>query len=299
MAVTSCTFIPEGWTGSQEIKDGSSYAILHRICCNDSSDGPKTAIDGGKVIGPDTLPLTFQVYRIGNDVDLGAVMKRRSILRRESTHAGCNWYIQSFFEPPGELEEGDIDDNPVARPAKYWLEWAHDMTETKEDVHGNKILNKCRRPYPEPVEVPIQIPVLCARRNLASFGLVLSQAMMYVDAVNANTFWGAPARQAKVESITCAEMESENGVYFYPTVYRIQFNPMTWDIRKTEEGFQHYNQIVDGQPDKLIDAEDDEGNRVSQPVTLKSNGLRQVAGEEPVITPWQCNRIVSFAQLLI
>lgn len=298
MTVTACHFVPAAWRSTLNVeRQERQIFTTHRIECNSRNDGPLSAEVQALSATPDPLPTAYEPYSQGNDAAAGLRMMNRQLSAPTLVNAGLHYYCTSTFRSPGAFEEGDTEENPLLRPVKYWLEWAHDVQEVYHDRDGTTILNFAKRPYPEEITLPVHTPILCARLNIATVWEGLTLAQTYVDAVNSDTWYGAPPRYAKCESITTGQPLQENDYTYYECVIRVHFLYRTWDIRKIEEGWEFLQTVLD---DSLTAAIDGNGNPAAAPVKLRPSGTRITDPDAtPYVTTWRVNREVPFAGLPI
>ena len=122
---------------------------------------------------------------------------------------------------------------------------------------------------------------------MPSLAAVLSLASIYRNAINTDYFYGVSPKYAKVESITCGEMETEDGQAFFPTVFRIQVADRPWYITKKEEGYANYENVADGVPDRLQVASDFTGTGYAEPILLSADGEEADITQDPIYTTWR------------
>ena len=285
MTVQSCARMREGWSGSGTITGGNQYTVSYLVETNDKDDGPLTIVNQAQSIGPHTIPTQFSTYSIGNDLDNTVVHTQRSSRKIKDIATGALWQIDCQFERPGTHELNDLNP-PLSRPTKYRLEWAQFSYVASYDIFGNPIVNKAGQTYPEQIVIDDARPVFVAEKPMPSLAAVLSLASMYRNAINTDTFYGASPRHAKVESITCGEMETENGQAFFPTVFRIQIADFPWYVTRKEEGYAKQN-LTDGVPDRLQVASDFAGMGYAEPILLNADGEELAITEDPIYTTWR------------
>ena len=285
MTVQTCARMREAWTGSGTITGGNRYMLSYLVETDDKGDGPLTIVQQAQNVGPHTIPSLFDTYSIGNDLDSTVVHTQRSSRKIKDIATGALWQIDCQFERPGTKEQNDLHP-PLQRPTKYRLEWAQFSWKPAYDVFGNPIKNLANQDYPEPIVIDDARPVFVAEKAMPSLSAVLSLAAVYRNAVNTDAFYGTLPRHAKVESITCGEMETEEGQSFYPTVFRIQIADRPWDFVKREIGYAKIN-LADGIPDTLQVASDFTGMGHAEPIDLNADGEEKAITDDPIYTSWR------------
>ena len=192
-------------------------------------------------------------------------------------------------------EKGDSsqqDQNPLNRPAIIvWgsrkLQKVVERCSKMDNMSAQQLapggtaflLNSAGDPFDPPITIEDTLPTLTIIRNEATFDPGLP--VQYHDAVNIDTFWGAPPYCAKIESIT-GRSNTQNNMSFYEVTYEIHFtrwNPPVekgWLIQVCDRGFyagvgQNRHRIV-----SPLD-----GTAVVSPAQLDGNG-----NENPNNTPF-------------
>jgi len=289
MTVQSCHQMRDGaWSGSGTITGGNRYQVSYLVETNDSLDGPLQIVTQAEVATPDPIPGKYVTYAIGNDFDNTVVHKQRSSRKLKDITTGALWQVDCVFERPGVDEQNDLQ-QPTKRPVKYRIEWAQFTIPATKDIFGNPIVNTANQPYPEPIEMDDARPVFVAEKNLSSLWEVQALATIYRNAINSDVYQGAPIHHAKVESITCGQMEEEDGEMFWPTVFRIQINNQPWYVTKKEEGYKKYNEewANNDVPDRLEVASDFAGSGHAEPILLTADGKEASVVADPIYTTWR------------
>ena len=282
MAVTSCNLHREGWIGSGNVADGDKYQTQHLVESNDKNDGPLSIALGAEGSSPHPLPAAWSTYAVGNDINQNVVLKDRDTRLHGYTNTGALWIVTSKYEKPGsDDEEQSTGTNPLLRPTKYRIEWSNYTKIITKELNGQKraILNSAGQKFADPVEQEDQRLVLVAVRNVAVLEYIINLGIVYKNAVNTNTFYGAAPRHAKVQSITCGDQQTEEDVSYYRMTIRVEFNDEAWDRQFLDQG------IVVEDPNNAgnwIAVKDGTATPMGQEMQLDGNGAVLAPGADPV-----------------
>lgn len=256
-------------TGTGNSDGSRSYTRLFWVVTNDHNDGPLTIGNSGFV------PAVFDVYIAGNDIDVGARVERVTPL--QPTNDPYYWEVRVEYSSQAIQEI----QNPLARPTD--IQWGFQIYQKPiiKDINGNGIVNKANQLFDPVPEIDDCRPTLTFTKNLATFDYNL--AYTYVNSINATAWYNGAAQTWKCMNISSSQ-QIENGIYFYPTSFEFQYHYETWKLYILNFGRM---QLVGG---KLRDCLDDQGQPVSEPVPLDSNGAQITS---PTLTSITSN-ILSF-----
>lgn len=238
-------------------------------------------------VGPFSVPKIGTHYDINGNSDLDYLLERK-IIKRSTDDEGNKrtWIVTCIWAQPLTGFSLALANNPLNWPVRYNLEWANYSRAFDTDIFGNKLINSANDPFPAEEQDDAR-PVLVATKNEFPLEAIVAKSIFYKNAVNTDPFYGAMAREAKVESIVTGELQSLNGFQYYPVTYRVQFNEKKWDLVLADIGFNAYN-IAKNNP-----------NAVKGPI-LNANGL-PVLEEQPLNLDgtWRDPATVLFGQELI
>ena len=113
--------------------------------------------------------------------------------------------------------------------------------------------------------------VLVAQRPMATLQEVIDLNLIHAMTTNSDTFYTAAADTCLCRPIQSGPMQTVNDVEFYMATFRIEFNENTWDRSIVNRGLKHYRSAADK---TLIDAKDEDGNLMAEPVLLATDGSR-------------------------
>jgi hypothetical protein len=204
---------------------------------------------------PDPVPARWSNYNVlinGTAGDNTVFLQQREIKRKEDREDERNlWIVSCTWKPPDPGQDStQPDENPLTRPIKYHLEWASFTRIIEKDINGDAVTNSAGDLFDPPVEIDDARPVLVAVKNMWPLENIIALSIQYKNAVNTDTFFDAPARTAKVESIQSGQLLYENGYDYYAVTFRVQFNQDTWDVELVDRGSQIMVRNVFDDPDK-------------------------------------------------
>lgn len=235
------------------------------------------------------LPARRSAYGTVSTVDL-YVTRVAGKPRGSNTHT---WDWTVVFEPPPPLEFGIFDTtDPLARAAQYDIRWIEreeaieKAANVAELVHGDgkggsraagtvgPIVNAAGKRPDEPIMRTGRLPVAVIRKNFANLAQVMARNINYFDTTNSDTIpvTGTPsfsfgARTMEFLLTETMGQQKENGITFYPTETTILIKPTT-DFTIDNVGYEYWNDTAGN----WTTATDSEGNRMSEPINLKTDG---------------------------
>ena len=277
MGVISSTLIDK--SGSSDSKYRRIYRATYRVVTSSASNGWLTVLSQSGLASPDPVPNLWSTYSLGGESD-GSVYLQDKDANLESRESRTRWIVKVVWRPPepGSDPEQDNQNNPLNRATRYHMEWANYSKVVEKDNLDKILTNAAMQQFDPPIEVDDDRPVLVAVRNEWPLASIIARALDYKNAVNTDTFYGATARQAKMESILSGEMLIENAIRFYSVVYRVQFNDKKWDIDPVNHGFNHFETAGDSE---TIVAVDKNKLPVGEPVGLNADGTRRADDAVP------------------
>lgn len=273
MSVVSSHIHWTGRNGSSDEKFQRSYSAQWRVTTDNKNDGPQIVYAQANGASPDPVPAKYQAYSVGNDSDPNAYHLTSSIAPFNEG-SQFEWLVTVEFGPPPSGEApGERNENPLLRPVRYSVDWAAFTKPLTEDINGDPVANAAKQLFDPPPEQEDLRPVLVAKKNVATLGEVISLMITYKNAVNADTFYGAAAREAKIESITAGDQQHENGYSYYEVTIRVMFNESgeKFDKSFVNQGFKHF---VSNADKTLVVAKDAKGVPMNEPVLLAADGTR-------------------------
>lgn len=306
MSVISSVLMLNGRSGSSDHKYRRIYKASYRVKTSSSSNGWLTVLSQSGAAGlEDPVPNLWSTYALKGEVDGNVFLQDKAGIL-ENPGSETTWVVDVVWRQPepGSDPAQDSQPNPLNRAVRYHIEWANYSKVVDKDNIGNAVTNAAGQEFDPPLEQDDARPVLVAVRNEWPLGSIIGRSLDYKNAVNTDTFYGAPPRQAKMESILSSELMIENGVSFYSVVYRIQFNDIQWDIEPVNQGFMYYENATDKNL-KVARERNTSGvdlaTPVSEPIGLNHDGTRRDDNAVPpkifVQTPFRVYPERSFAAL--
>lgn len=296
MSVVRSELMLNARSGSSDDKFQRSYVAKWLVTTNNKLDGPQVVYAGASSASPDPVPAKYATYAVGNDVDANAYHLDNTV---EPYNAGSEfqWVVTVNFgpapkgEPPGERNE-----NPMARPPRYSIEWGNYSRPFVKDIDGNLVVNAAKQAFdPPPIEEDAR-PILVAKKNFATFSEVVSLMIAYKNATNSDNFYGAAEREAKIESITAGDQQHENGYSYYEATIRVMFNEPGEKFERSfvNQGYKHFE---NASQTTLLIAKDSKGVPVNEPILLATNGTRLDDGVDGNTLEFKNCREVAFEGL--
>jgi len=214
------------------------------------------------------LPATGSLFVDGNAVELSAIrLKKRSFSKVSPIFrvATCNY--------TGEFGPTGATDSPINAPPV--ISWSDTETDEgiDEDWNGSPIVTANGEAI-NGVTMKIADNVLTVQKNYSLFSPWLTS--QYRHSVNADTFAGYPPGTGRMTRFTAKQEWDEDDNGYWAVSASIQFrypynttSEKAWYARVRHEGF--YEKVGS----KIIHAVDENKDKVSRPVLLKSDGTRE------------------------
>ena len=267
MAVTACVRSRTGDSSKGDHKHSRSHTLAWDVYTDNPLDDGYDVLSQGPLVGPDPIPGIYY----GHPSDIFAYAKDATATR--DSNDPKKWSVSVNYDNKAP-DPRQNDPNPLARPTKYKIEWANFTKIVTKDINGNEILNAAGEEFDPPIEIDDSRPVLVATKNVSSLTTVINLARQYKNAINTNTFYGAPPRHANVQAITAGDEQRENNVYFYVVTIRVEISETTWEKEILNQGFRHFDNAVPknnpggGAQKILVAARGEDNNLLNAPVNL-------------------------------
>lgn len=219
MSILSSHEINEGRTASDTIEFKGEAVRSWRVETSTNSHGPVYVLDNAHTASPDPIALE------GDEHPESSLLFVKSRDCRSDGDDGKAWIVTAKYDNQFKDDPASFEPNPLNRPVKYSLEWSQFSRIVTKDAEGALILNTVDDRFDEPLEQDDSRPILVAVRNHAAseLGSLIALAVDYKDAVNSDTFYGAPPGSVKMAPFTTGEIQYENGVKFYTVRYEFHF----------------------------------------------------------------------------
>ena len=211
------------------------YRRTFHVYTNNATD------DANVVQNAPGLPQRFFPYTSSASFDLQALCTE--INPRQMSGQPFIWEVEVVYSTEAEDEE-DEQENPLAEPPDMEMTFDSRRTvivgtpdQTVLTSSGLSITGALKSSngqiFDPPPEYDDYYPVLTVERNEASFNPAL--AVAFQNAVNEDTFFGAPPRSANIRMIG-ARKATKNGIKFARVRYVIAFKRELWDLRLLNQG---------------------------------------------------------------
>ena len=302
-------------TGDRTGRVDRSYTVTWEYNRDSSSTvvGPLGAIVYAQSVGPDKVPAYNARYSISGETDNTAFLKNISAARDDPLSAKRKWKITGSFrniQPGEEPPEKDATNNPLNKPARWWLEsdtkteaieeaWLE--TELDETVAGiakgtkGALVNAAGKPYDTPLLQDMHRTVIVMQKNYPSLNAMHNLNRTYIMTTNNQTYFGYKKHCAAYQGTECGEPQSENNITYWTAVTRVVLSSDPMYRRLVNEGFEAYDPVSE----TYYHIKDKSGHKVSEPQLLKANGLELEKGILGNTVAWRTLKEVSYNNLVI
>lgn len=298
MAITQCRLI--GIDAGYGIQGEAGVTLKYKV----KTDAPLRGLDDYNatlalsfLAGPSPVPTRFAY--IGN----GAYVLRHQIAP-QGDQSMTNFIITVTG---GQLPAGTSPefgtpeqiDNPLKRKVVFWAERMSETEFVEQDVDGEPIVNSAGQPFDEPYQRERWLPVLVAQKNYATLSAIETLNRTNENAINSTVFRGHAAKTVLFTGIETGPPTFENGVTFYVGQMRFIIRKDTWPIKIVNRGYKHFTDEPDPNDRVLVNATDENGQHVSEPVLLTADGRRLPEGEVGNFAgPFEVNPVLNLNPLI-
>jgi len=293
MAVTQCKLLAEGDLATTFTRDRvREYDLTYAIETN-SVMGPISVQIGALLSAPDALPDIWDSYAVLGDADLNSYCSQIQLKRRRRDPK--RWLANVHFSTLAQGQDPGLSNvNPLLRPVKYRGAKMVSTRPINRDKDGRLIVNSAKEEFDEPLEGELVLPLLVATRNVASLDVWLNDMGTFLHSVNTSNYRNQSARKWACMDLEISDVIYEEGVAFYQETWSLGFNPGLWDEVLLDRGWKVLN---DESPAKKVNATDDKGKPVSEPVLLNGAGKKLPTGADPVGVTFRCKREVAWTNI--
>lgn len=278
MSVTNITEQFGSGSGSISNKGESSYSRTFLVHCSSAYDRPSTCFYSLSLLGvTHGSPYPDDSTAVCNGLSAQYIQKSQYI-----------WAITANYGPPTQEE-----DNPIKERVKYSYNFAQFKELIDEDIFDTPILNSAGDPYEDAIERDDSRSVMTVKINLSANVFSWATANLYRDKVNAQSWKGAKPGTVKMAGITAEDNWHQKCGYYYSTSWTFHHNPLTWDKKLLQKGFNERVKNKDGDYIKkkiLIN-----GKEPTDAVLLDKKGARLEQDAQPVFKDHKIYYRVPFA----
>lgn len=296
MSVTASELIDDS-AGAVDGKQ--TYKAVYRVTTNDRDQPAPSVYYEAQAALPHPVPVYYATYALNGFTDVNCFAKSIQINRsKKDGSGGLIWIVEvewSTMEP--QDREQTSSDNPLTEPVRRWVEF-EDVQEPVEEALNIEALPGISRPAEtrgpiqdaaggepsSPLVRTRRVPVLCARKNYATYTEILAIEATYGNTVSNGVYKGAAARCAAFRSIQSSEPQFGGGIEYYTGVIRVAFKDTAWYTQMVNRGFAY----LDSGDLKEATVKDKDGQEVpsSQPVLLELDGTRTPDGDMGTVINW-------------
>lgn len=295
MAVTSVEKMWSGRSGADTLLNHRTYRVVYEIIVDDPTTSEVDIVNATGVpqVGS-ALAIDSGAYMV--DFEL-AVSDDSPFIFYFTAKYDSKPELPEAFDPGAEgAEPGDIDANPLLRPAV----WSVSFTKTTEpavkwyainnlgvmDANLSLIRNSAKLPFDPPATIEVSRPILRATKNIAPTAATLSFFMSLQDRVNDRVWRGLAKHVARIDGVTGAG-KKENGINFVEVAIDIALKWDTWALQLLDCGYAELTtRTVPGPPvaqqKTWTKIRDPFGQEASEPVPLNGAGRKLAPDADPV-----------------
>lgn len=208
-------------------------------------------------------------------------------------HVRCEYQRASWTSGPQP-------ENPLDMPPKISWDTIVCVEPIDQDIDGNPIINSAGEPFDPPITDEIHDRVVRIERNEASWSSTKQEE--YQNTVNEHTFMSAQPHEAWMMTLRADKIYSGDYVYYtvyYEIVFRTKTteNAFPWRRRVLDQGFRVRTGVDDQGKPKYENILDDNGDKITEPISLDGAGAKLADGVDPYWHNFQTKRIVSWSPL--
>lgn len=239
--------------GGGEGKDGSrQYTRVFCVTTNSYADGAQT------VLAAAGIPRIGDSYALGSEVDSDA----KVVSRIPKQIGPLAWEVEVEYDSKtDDKEDKQNPENNNSQNPEDWFEKVSVTFETsQEPVTGEAgqdyggamwtmgVVASNGEPFDPPAMRDVSRPVLTFEIYRRTFDI--PQALEYVNAVNADVFWGADPRTMRITQYSSSGLAvrtiGDVKVFYWPITIEMKYRRETWDLSLLDCG-TFYVRAADGQ----------------------------------------------------
>ena len=259
MSVVSSREIRDGRGGTYNDKFERTHTRAFLVLTDNPEDDDFDAGSGALTATPDPIPERYDIH----PSDPTAYCNSLDI-KPDGGEDGKGWIVTASYT--NKIDPQQNEPNPEDRPPQVTWSFAQFQTIAEQDKDDKAIVNTLKQQFNPPPEKDASNIILNYTRFEGTFSPSL--AIQYQDTVNATNFLGAPARTAKLQSIT-ANQVYEDGDLYWQVSYEIHFRRDTWTKKILNRGTKFKPTAGSTVVHEVTDRE---------PVNLKSDGTKVTPG---------------------
>lgn len=295
----------DGRDGTIDRKLVREYTVTYLVTTNDWNDGPQT------VRTAYGIPDVGDVYMPGNDYDAQAAVIAKRVVQRE---APDEWDVEVTYSTAPSDRQPEQAATPLDEPpvitcgtnkrqiiVQGCYQTAANPDPNKDfDWYVHSTNGELFDPQPE---VEISEPLVTIKRNVQAISW--PYLMSLANCVNQSPFFGADARQLKLNAPQAQSAYDPSVGNYWQLTYEIAFKYDTWDIQILNSGTFYYSLL--GGADLKVPFKDQEGNRFvglldanGEAINAASDQYRGVfynGGDAPTFTRIRYFRELDFSSL--
>lgn len=292
MAVISCRF--QTREAEYAIKGQNTKAFTYIVETDDRMTTDEVYI-GALTASPDPLPPLYSFVGSAYVLSVKLSQQTEKTYTRWIATVSCGQFGDG--EDPTDGDPG-VSGDPLRREIVWWLESVSETEILEKDRNDLAILNTAGQAYDEPPTIERHYPVIVARRNFEDWEDIAAINEKYDNAVNKDSFRGRAVETIKYLGGEAGVQQFENGFRYYSGEFRFQQRPSKWKLEILSKGWRHWTAPVGDPTRKLVDAVDDEGQLVTEPVLLTSGGERLPEGQPGYYLTHYVNPLKNFTPIV-
>lgn len=228
------------------------------------------------------IPALGAVYSLQGDTFNGLYLKRLTSRRRDEKRS--QFVITGEYSTPEPGSTGsDNNVDPIARPAKAWLEFETETTLVAEGYLKTALSSITSRPidsfgpfinaagkrWEDAVFEDRQQVYYVQQKNFRTLDEVYALVTTYDHSVNKDVFLGFPKHCVKFSGMTTSPPMEENGIVYYQAILRLGLKREPWYLEAVNSGTMQW----DAGEGKAVEITEN-GAPISEPANLDLDGTR-------------------------
>lgn len=208
--------------------------------------------------------------------------------------------VEAKYEFSVALGDGEGEPNPLNEPPIIRISTVKTDGQVQEDINGMPLVNTVMEPF-QNLQKPYSDMAISITKNIALFNF--NNIDLFADTVNSAMFLGFPAGVLRIESIEAENVVDGDFQYWTATVVIQSRRPVrttpdkAWWLRVRNEGYREKIIIPVLSVPVIINAVDENLDKVSSPILLKEDGTRALTPEDTYWLEFQIFETVDFNNL--
>ncbi len=277
------------WSMTRSREGHRDFTVQHLVRTDSPDDGPQI------VFNTPGLPLTGNVWALGNDLDFWAIcLPKLEVKVHQATPGNPHvyWLVTNHFstKPLIRCQDEEIED-PLLIPQDISGSFVNRRELATRDKDGTAITSSSHeRLSATELEFDHANPTVKIGQNVAALGLEVFSQM--VNTVNDAPLWGMAARSVKLTNVGWERLVRGTCDFYYRRNFEFDIDFGTFDRTVNDRGRMELDPNGGGDKTNPADfrniLDTTSGNPIQDSVPLDGNGVR-VVGPNALQTAGQIN----------